>query len=132
MNAFQWNRGGWFGAQIGSSAYLIILGLALVTVDLTLGIIIALCGVIPNIMGLMMWKRREIISPYSAFQYLLLTIFVFTTVALCASVFGEQVKNIEQLNGSTKMMWLPLMFLALMFIFHRKEKSSKLTQQDKD
>ena len=40
---FQWNAGGWFGGQIGGTAWMLVAGV--------LGLAILVCFLIPNVVG---------------------------------------------------------------------------------
>src|ERR1035437_8974429 len=90
---FQWNTGGWFGAQMGSTAYLVCLGTAYSVRALVPGIAIVLCGLLPNVIGFRMWKQRDRLLPYPAIQRLLLVIFAFTAIAVVVFVACEHSKT---------------------------------------
>lgn len=122
---FQWNTWGWFGAQIGSTAYLVILGGALACQVLLPGLLILACGLIPNIAGYAIWRHRERLAPYPAIQKLMLTIFLFTAIALGIAIFYEHAKNLEKLSGATRSTWILLLFPALMLMFHFQEQAGK-------
>ena len=122
---FQWNTWGWFGSQIGATAYLVILGAALASKELLPGLLILACGLIPNIAGYAIWRRRDRLAPYPAIQRLMLTIFLFTAIALGVAIFYEHSGNLKYLSGATQSAWIPLIFPALMLMFHFQEQAGK-------
>ena len=122
---FQWNTGGWFGSQIGSTAYLILLGTLLAIKEMMPGLVILFCGLIPNFVGYRMWSNRNRLAPYPAIQKLLLTIFLFTAMALGTAIYFEHVDNSQHLVGARMSLWILLIFPAIMLLFHYLEKSGK-------
>lgn len=122
---FQWNTWGWFGAQIGATAYLVFLGAALASKELLPGLLILACGLIPNIVGYLIWRRRDRLAPYPAIQILMLTIFVFTAIAFGIAIFYEHAGKLKYLSGAAQSAWILLMFPALMLMFHLQEQALK-------
>ena len=113
---FQWNAG-WFGGQIGGTAYLIILGIILAFVDPAPGIIILSCGVIPNIVGCALWKRRDKLAPYPSMQLLMVVIFISTVIAFVTAFHFS--RNTEwHFDLDFRIAWILLLYPALMLWFH--------------
>lgn len=67
--AFRWNAGAWFGAQIGSTLWLVILGVALSFRDgSSPGTAIIALAVAVNGIGLSFWEHRGKLRPYPAIE----------------------------------------------------------------
>lgn len=120
--AFQWSAGGWFGSQIGATAYLVLLGIGIVSQAAAPGIIILLCGVAPNLVGYVLWMRRDRISPHAALQWLMLTLFFFTSIAVGTAIIYERSEHLPVFIGASENIWLPLIFPAMMLMFYFRNK----------
>jgi hypothetical protein len=70
---FQWNTGGWFGGQIGSTAWMLVGAALLAPQAPAIAAVWLLCFAVPNVVGTWMWWRRDRIRPYPALQLLLLS-----------------------------------------------------------
>jgi hypothetical protein len=78
--AFSWNAGTWFGAQIGSTVWLVVLGVAMsLRDDSPPGTAIIALAVAINGIDLLVWEHRSAIRPYPAIQALI-------AVAGCAAL----------------------------------------------
>lgn len=71
---FQWNRGAWFGSQLGGTAWIFVGAIALARQSFLVAMGWLACGVIANAVGFGLWSLRDRIRPYAAIQLLLLTI----------------------------------------------------------
>lgn len=79
---FQWNAVGWFGSQIGSTVWLLILAGETVPKSALAAGWLAFCAIAPNILGSILWIKRDRLAPYPAIQFLVAGIAVFTLLAL--------------------------------------------------
>jgi hypothetical protein len=79
---FQWNAGGWFGGQIGSTLWMLVGGVPLAIYSATIGITWLTCFAVANAAGTCLWMSRDRLRPYPAYQLLLLIIAVSGLVAL--------------------------------------------------
>lgn len=71
---FVWNRWGWFGAQLGSTCWLVWASpYAAMRGEWLLSAILLGSLTLLNVVGTLLWKHRDRYSPYPAIQ-------VFTTV----------------------------------------------------
>ena len=71
QDELKWNRGGWLGSQLGGSAWILVAGLLTLPKNLPVAMgVIALFG-IANIVGWILWRRRETFSAYLGIQILL-------------------------------------------------------------
>lgn len=57
-SAFHWNAGGWFGSQLGSTLWILILAFMVAGINLQIASLIFVCFLIPNIVGYWLWKAR--------------------------------------------------------------------------
>lgn len=123
---FQWNTGGWFGSQIGSTAYLVLLGGLLAAKAPRAGILVVVCGLLPNLAGTLLWMRRDRLAPYPALQGLLAIVFVFTALAIGGLVWSGPALGLDPSFSSEarQSAWILLLFPALMAMFHFQEKGS--------
>jgi hypothetical protein len=123
---FQWNLGGWFGAQIGSTLWLFIMGGILVSKDLVPGLVVIGCGLAPNLLGFLLWGRRDRIAPYTAIQTLFLVMGLCTLLAFIAIDSSGRVGELDpSMKSPRHMYWMLLIFPALMGLFHFHERAGK-------
>ena len=80
--AFQWNAGGWFGSQLGSTLWLFILAGEMVPKSVFAATWLFVCAAAPNILGCILWMKRDRLAPYPAIQFLIAAIGAGTLVAL--------------------------------------------------
>lgn len=86
---FQWNTWAWFGAQVGSTLWMLILGIMYCFKDLTIAGIVLGCFLAANAIGLGMWLRRDQLLPYPAIQVLILVIGLATAaIFITLDFFG--------------------------------------------
>jgi hypothetical protein len=125
---FQWNTGGWFGAQIGSTLWLLLLGMILLNKNVIIGSIILLFFILPNMMGWIIWHERHRIEPYPAIQALLGMIGFSSLFAVIILDLSGYITKLEPgMRDSPKQAyWYLLIFPVLMIAFHflnSKEKN---------
>jgi hypothetical protein len=80
----QWSLGGWLGCQLGGSLWMLIAGLlALPRTALAGAIVLGLFAGV-NLLGGMLWRRREKLSPHPALQVLLVVLGASGAAAIYA------------------------------------------------
>jgi len=122
---FQWTTGGWFGAQIGCTLYLVVLGVIMIIRTPALGALVVACGLAPNLLGIALWRQREHMTPYVAQQILLCGIAVATSVAVtCVTLFGIGHPPGERWDALVGVAWMLAIYPALMLLFHALEKAA--------
>jgi len=80
---FRWNRGGWFGTQLGGSAWLLTGAVALALNAPVAALLWSFCFVVANFIGTLLWRRRHILRPHTALQLLLMVSGLLGLVAVC-------------------------------------------------
>lgn len=76
VSPFGWNAGGWFGALLGSTIWLLILGVGVFSEDFVAGSL-ALAGFAAvNLWGIALWRRRDRLSAYSGLQWMMVGLLV--------------------------------------------------------
>ncbi len=129
QNHMRWSIGGWLGAQLGGSVWLVVAGLRSLYFDTTAGSKVLVLFVIANLVGLALWDKRNQISFYKAIQYLLPVLGVLSLAAVFVLDKARIYEEI-QLGGrvsATTTYWLIFgTIVALMamfyFMFGRKSK----------
>lgn len=111
--SFGWNSGGWFGAQLGSTLWLAVLGIRLLPEDVAAAAV-ALGGfVVANLWGLFLWRRRSHVAAYSGLQWLM--------TGLCA-VFAPVVLTIDARIPTIYLPYwaiaAPLLLMAVFWLQH--------------
>jgi len=83
VSPFGWNAGGWFGAQLGATIWLLVLGVSAFPKDLAAGAF-ALAGfAVANLWGIALWRRRDRLTAYSGLQWMMVGLLVvFAAVVL--------------------------------------------------
>ena len=100
---FQWNRGGWFGAQLGATAWLLLLGAMMMAQGRTSGAVVLAVGLAVNGLGLYLWNARNEREPYPAIQLLLGACAVAAVVSvLVASASNPSSDGLSRAGFSTK------------------------------
>lgn len=118
--AFQWNRGGWFGSQVGATLWIVLLGASLLPSSPGLGGLVVTLGLIPNALGGLLWRRRQTLSPYPALQALLATCGLAALLALvCLRAAGVAGADTLHAWGSIAL------YPGLMLVFHLRERSAR-------
>lgn len=56
----EWNSGGWFGSQLGGTAWILVAAAISLGHEISTGIILVLLFLAPNIIGLILWRQRKL------------------------------------------------------------------------
>lgn len=81
---FQWNTGGWFGALVGGTSWLLVGAVFMVPRAPLLAAWWGACFLAANAVGFEMWRRRDRLRPYPAIQALMATCGVAGLLAVVA------------------------------------------------
>ena len=129
--AFRWNARAWFGAQIGSTLWLVILGAALsLRDDSSAGTAIIALAVAVNGIGLILWEHRDRIRPYPAIETLIAVVGCAAFVAF-ALLDGTSAWGLAgtQPGGARPPYAVLLVFPALMVMFAVQEHAARRAQR---
>jgi hypothetical protein len=77
----EWNAGGWFGGQLGGTAWILVAAALTTARDTSTGFILLLIFLVPNIIGYLLWRRQKM-SCYASLQILFILIGVFGLLAI--------------------------------------------------
>lgn len=70
-NQMQWNIGGWLGAQLGGTVWILIAGILSLRTDVTTAMIVISLFIVANVIGMVIWRSRDRLSAYAGVQILL-------------------------------------------------------------
>lgn len=123
---FQWNTGGWLGAQLGGSVWLILATLTLLPKHLEAGLVALSCFLVPNIFGLILYLNRTRVAPYAAIQWLICAIGVVSVIFVVYLNLSGLVQEIDpRLSyGQWGFYLLPALFGGMMALFHVMERDA--------
>jgi hypothetical protein len=68
---FQWSTGGWFGSQLGGTAWMLVASIVLALQTPWIAAWWVLCFALANAAGVWLWLHRDRLRPYLAMQGLL-------------------------------------------------------------
>lgn len=120
--AFQWNGGGWFGGQIGGTAWMLVAGVLVLAQGSLLGLAILVCFLIPNVVGVALWRSRDRIRPYPAIQALVVVMGVCSVLTLVAFDVSGRLAAYSP-GSSWSVYWILLVFPTTMMMFHLQNRS---------
>ena len=128
---FSWNAGGWFGSQLGGTAWILVAAIMMLQRDVTIGVATLAFFLFANLVGTWIWSQRERFRPYPAIQGLLVLMGV---VSFAATFLLDQTGHFESLavgaqaSASTMYLVLALMIPGLMFLFHVIERNNRASR----
>ncbi len=123
----QWSRGGWLGAQLGGTAWILVAGILSLWVDVTTAMAVIALFVFANVIGMAIWRRRETLSAYAGIQIVLPIVGI---VGLAAVYLLDRAGIFEsiQVGGTVSarstygiiILVVPALMLFFYFQFRRK------------
>ena len=128
---FRWNKGGWFGSQLGGTAWMFVGAVVLVPHAPEVAIIWLTCFAVANAIGSWMWRHRDRLRPYPVLQALLLVCGVNSLMALVALHVLRPGLRITRPPGiyladePRSVLWLLVLVVSLITWFHVMECSAK-------
>ena len=125
--AFRWNAAAWFGSQLGGTLWLLLYGALLVGRDVPLGLLVLVLGLVANVVGVVLWSRRDRMAPYPAIQSLLLAIGVCGLAAVVAVHRLTIARGLDRalLEQPRRLYWGLLLIPAIMVLFHLAERGGR-------
>lgn len=128
---FRWNRGGWFGAQLGGTAWMLVGSVVLLPHAPEVAGVWLACFAVANAIGSWMWRRRDRLRPYPALQALLAVCGANGLMALVALHVCRPGLRITRPLGiyladePRLILWLLVLVISLMTWFHLQERGAK-------
>ena len=128
---FQWNTGGWFGSQLGGTAWMLVGAVVIVPHAPEVAGVWLVCFAVANAVGSWLWCRRDRLRPYPALQVLLLACGANSLMALVALHVlrpGLRIpgpRGIRLANEPHFIPWYLVLVISLMTYFHLRERSAK-------
>ncbi len=77
----EWNAGGWFGGQLGGTAWILVAAALTIAQDTSTGLILLITFFVPNIVGYLLWRTQKL-SCYASLQILFSLVGVFGLLAI--------------------------------------------------
>jgi hypothetical protein len=110
---FHWNAGGWFGSQLGGTAWLLVGAAVLAQHAPAMTVVWIGCFAVANAVGFGLWHCRARLRPHTGIQLLLLTCGVAGFLAWWVlDTFRSDV--VRELNWPRQGHWLLLLVPAMM------------------
>jgi hypothetical protein len=125
-DAFQWNKGGWFGALFGGTCWLLIMAVMILGEDPLTGGAILLCYAVSILYGLSLWRRRAELRSYSSIQKLIVVEGLCALGAVASVHLRDAMQYLPE--HSQVPIWMMygalLIFPALLAKFHLQERAA--------
>ncbi len=122
---FRWSAGGWFGGQIGATAWLALLGGLYLFRDPAVAWLVLLCFALPNGVGIWLWRRRQRLPPFSALMVLSAISGLAALAAIAIMDAYGHLHEIEPRLPARAMYWVLLVYPAVMLQFWIMEWASR-------
>jgi hypothetical protein len=124
--ASHWNAGGWFGSQLGGTAWLFIAALVVASQSLSSSAVLLACGLASNLLGYLLWMQRARLDPYRALQ-------VLASVIVIAGAFATRWLEVRNQFGlldprvgpRTMYLLLAVLWLILVAVFESKGRAAR-------
>ncbi len=128
---FQWNKGGWFGSQLGGTAWMLVGAAVLLPRAPEVAAVWLAAFAVATAIGSWMWWRRDRLRPYPALQALLLVCGLSGHTALIAlhvlrpGLRISQPLGIHLADEPQLILWLLVLIAGLMTWFHVLERGAR-------
>lgn len=121
---FQWNAGGWFGSQLGGTAWMVVGAGILISQSFAISLVWVACFALANVVGFAFWTRRTVLAPFKAIQLLILVLGLAGLVAW-SSLAQFRPDLVTLMNATTQMGYFALLiFPAMMAWFYWLERNA--------
>lgn len=120
-NQMQWNLGGWLGAQLGSTIWILVAGMVSLWSDVRTALVVIALFVLANLCGMVIWRRRQMLSAYAGVQILLPIVGVIGLAAVYAlerSGIYESIQVGGTVSARSTYGIIILVVAALMLMFY--------------
>jgi hypothetical protein len=121
---FQWSAGGWFGAQIGSSLWILLLGILYLAKSVTIGLCVIFCFLMNQLFCTLLWRRRAKTAPHRAIQLMLLFSGILALVSIILIDSSSGFADLEAVFPSIPLMWYAVLLIypLMMSFFYLLER----------
>ncbi|GBF26869.1 hypothetical protein MnTg04_00015 [bacterium MnTg04] len=134
-NQMQWNLGGWIGGQLGGTVWMLVAGLLSFSVDPAAAVKVIALFALANLVGVLLWRRRGGLSPYTGIQILLPVLGVFGLTAVFVLDRADIYETIQigaAISARATYIVIVVTVAALMLMFYfqfgrRSEKKDEAT-----
>jgi len=131
----QWNLGGWLGGQLGGTGWMLVAGLLSFSIDLTAAVTVMVLFALANLVGIILWRFQDRLSPYAGIQILLPVLGVFGLAAVFVLDRAEIYETIQiggTISAHVTYTAIVVVVLTLMLLFYfrfgrRSEKKDEAT-----
>jgi hypothetical protein len=124
--AYPWNAGGWFGSQLGGTAWLFVAAGVLASQSPRSALVVLACGLAANAVGSVLWMRRRSLDPYRALQGLAVVIVLCGGAATrWLELQGEFGLLDPRVSPRTMYLLLASLALFLVALFEQKRRAAR-------
>ena len=124
--ASHWQAGGWFGSQLGGTAWLFVAALVIASQSLTSAAVLLGCGVAVNLVGCLLWVQRARLDPYRALQVLVAaTVLAGAAATRWLELRGEFALLDPRVSPRTMYLLLAVLWLTLATVFAYKRRAAR-------
>jgi hypothetical protein len=120
-NQMQWNLGGWLGAQLGSTVWMLVAGVLSLGSNVRTAVVTIGLFLLANICGILIWRKRETLSAYAGIQALLPVVGAFGLAAVYVlerSGIYESIQVGASVSARSTYAIIILVVAALMLLFY--------------
>jgi hypothetical protein len=129
--ASHWQAGGWFGSQLGGTAWLFIAALVIASRSPTSAAVLLGCGVAANLVGCLLWLQRARLDPYHALQGLVAaSVLAGAAATRWLELRGEFGLLDPRVSPRTMYVLLAVLWLALTAVFAHKGRAARRVAAD--
>jgi hypothetical protein len=124
--ASHWQAGGWYGSQLGGTAWLFVSALVIGAESPSSAAVLLACGLAANLVGAMLWAQRARLDPYRALQVLVAAIVVAGAAATrWLELRGEFELLDPRVGPRTMYVLLAVLWLGLAAVFTFKGRAAR-------
>lgn len=133
--AFSWNISGWFGAMLGSTAWMLpVAAILLMERDARAAVIVSACCAFALTCTVLFWKQRSRVMARHAVHWMNLILAILTTTVLTTLQFLTSAAALTALEWTPWAWCILLLFpaLALHFYWMQRDTEKNLSAQERD
>jgi hypothetical protein len=131
---FQWNPGGWWGASLGATVWMLVTAGFLVVHDQAgLSLVPMACFLFTNLVAGLLWVRRDRLFPFRGLLILLSVLAIAVPLVWTAVGGWASSEVLQNMNWPSSVFAYGLVFLlvpAIMIWFSRLEYLATRSQED--